>query len=194
MSYKHSIQVVSRLSGLSPHVIRVWEKRYGAVTPVRTGTNRRLYSEEEIQRLRLLSRATAAGHRIGVIAHLGIRDLERLVATLGTSLSVSSDLPGELGELSGTGSISVREGRDQDGVGGWNGFSKEEGDRVDGGLVQAALEATRSFSSTDLVGVLEQGAVRFGHNGMLHRVICPLAREVGEMWQRGEATNISPRL
>ena len=81
MSYKHSIQVVSRLSGLSPHVIRVWEKRYGAVTPVRTGTNRRLYSEEEIQRLRLLSRATAAGHRIGVIAHLGIRDLERLVAT-----------------------------------------------------------------------------------------------------------------
>lgn len=38
------------------------------------------------------------------------------------------------------------------------------------------------------MGVLEQGAVRFGHNGVLHRLICPLAREIGVLWERGQAT------
>lgn len=189
VSYKHPIQVVSRLSGLSPHVIRVWEKRYGAVTPVRTGTNRRLYSEEEIQRLRLLSRATAAGHRIGNIAQLALPDLERLVSALGSGLSASTHLPGNGGASDPVQGIRLADGfEDRNGIAAGAGGAGSAGMANDGGLVRAALEATRSFSSTQLVGVLEQGAVRFGHNGVLHRVICPLAREVGEMWQRGEAT------
>lgn len=67
---KHSIRVVSRRTGLTAHAIRVWEKRYGAVTPTRTSTNRRLYSEEEIERLNLLHQATKSGHNIGSVAHL----------------------------------------------------------------------------------------------------------------------------
>ena len=57
----HSIRVASAQSGLSSHVIRIWEKRYGAVQPIRTGTNRRLYSDGEIARLILLRLATASG-------------------------------------------------------------------------------------------------------------------------------------
>ena len=41
----HSIQSVARRTGLTPHVIRIWEKRYAAVQPSRTETNRRLYSD-----------------------------------------------------------------------------------------------------------------------------------------------------
>src|SRR4030095_11349558 len=89
---QHPIQVAARLSGLSPHVIRVWERRYGAVKPARTKTNRRFYSDHEVQRLRMLAKATAAGHRIGAIARLGVEDLNRLVATvdLEMSLNISS--------------------------------------------------------------------------------------------------------
>ena len=47
----HSIQSVARRTGLSAHVIRIWEKRYAAVKPTRTSTNRRLYSNAEIERL-----------------------------------------------------------------------------------------------------------------------------------------------
>ena len=43
-SIQHPIKVVARRTGLSAHVIRIWEKRYGAVEPERTDTNRRLYS------------------------------------------------------------------------------------------------------------------------------------------------------
>ena len=53
----HPIKVAVRRTGLSAHVIRVWEKRYGAVVPARTAANRRLYSDEEIVRLQWLRQA-----------------------------------------------------------------------------------------------------------------------------------------
>lgn len=79
MTGNYSIKAVSRLTGLTPHVIRVWEKRYRAVQPGRTGTNRRLYSEEEAERLGLLRRATLAGHSISAIASLPREKLLKLV-------------------------------------------------------------------------------------------------------------------
>ena len=74
----HAIRVVSRRTGLSAHVIRIWEKRYGAVEPARTDTNRRLYSEEQIERLSLLRELTRAGHSIGVVAKLPTEELRKL--------------------------------------------------------------------------------------------------------------------
>ncbi len=76
----HSIKTASRLTGLSPHLIRIWEKRYRAVAPVRNGTNRRLYSDAEIERLNFLRLATTAGHSIGNIAKLPLARLRSLVA------------------------------------------------------------------------------------------------------------------
>ncbi len=64
----HPIQVAAARTGLSPHVIRVWERRYGAVKPERGDSKRRLYSDEEIERLTLLRNATQAGHPISTIA------------------------------------------------------------------------------------------------------------------------------
>ena len=66
----HAIKAVARRTGLTAHVIRIWEKRYGAVKPERTGTNRRLYSDEQIERLSLLRDITRAGHSIGPMATL----------------------------------------------------------------------------------------------------------------------------
>lgn len=75
----YSMRVACQRSGLSPHVIRVWERRYRAVTPRRSGTNRRLYSESEIERLVLLRHAAQAGHRIGDIARLEPDQLRKLL-------------------------------------------------------------------------------------------------------------------
>ena len=79
---QHSIKFAARKSGLTPHVIRVWEKRYDAVSPNRTDTNRRLYSEAEIERLTLLKTATHGGHSIGNIARLPIEKLKALVGDI----------------------------------------------------------------------------------------------------------------
>ena len=66
----YTIRYVSQRTGLTPHVIRAWEKRYDAVVPKRSPKNRRLYSEEDVQRLLLLKSMTDAGHNISQVAQL----------------------------------------------------------------------------------------------------------------------------
>ncbi len=79
------INVAVQRTGLSAHVIRVWEKRYQAVVPARSETNRRLYSDADIARLQVLQRAVQVGHNIGRIAHLPTPQLEQLVRPDGVS-------------------------------------------------------------------------------------------------------------
>jgi len=80
LEYKYPIKVVSQMTGLSVHVIRAWEKRYHVVEPDRTDTNRRLYSEEEIEKLRLLNDASHLGHNIGSLANLSLSELKTLLS------------------------------------------------------------------------------------------------------------------
>jgi len=76
---KNTLKTASQKSGLTAHVIRVWEKRYGVVNPSRTDSNRRYYSDEEIEKLKLLKKATESGHSIGSISNLSIEELTQLV-------------------------------------------------------------------------------------------------------------------
>jgi MerR family transcriptional regulator, light-induced transcriptional regulator len=78
MDSLHSMGVVTRRTGLKPDLIRVWERRYGAVTPTRSQARQRLYSESEILRLQMLPDATRAGYGIGRIAHLSEEKLRTL--------------------------------------------------------------------------------------------------------------------
>lgn len=75
----YRIGAASRLTGLSEHTIRVWERRYGAVTPHRTAGGDRIYREAEIRRLNLLGRLTRAGHAIGTVANLPDDELEAIL-------------------------------------------------------------------------------------------------------------------
>ena len=79
MTHGHNMKVVVSRTGLSPHVLRIWEKRYDAVTPRRSDGNRRLYSEQDIHKLELLARLTRQGHSIGTVAGLKIPELQHLV-------------------------------------------------------------------------------------------------------------------
>ncbi|MGZ8469204.1 MAG: MerR family transcriptional regulator [Gemmatirosa sp.] len=75
----HPIQVVARRTGLSADVIRAWEKRYRVVEPARSDVGRRLYSDADVERLRLLARATLTGRPIGEVAVLTPSALAALV-------------------------------------------------------------------------------------------------------------------
>ena len=75
------LKVVSRKTGLSPQLIRAWEKRYEAVTPRRSTSNRRLYDEAEVERLALMRTLTKCGHSIGLIAKLAESNLRELLAS-----------------------------------------------------------------------------------------------------------------
>ena len=81
MPSSFSIHTAAERTGLSPHVIRAWERRYRAIEPERSAGKHRLYSEAEIQRLAMLSRAVRSGHSIGKIAALPTEELQALISS-----------------------------------------------------------------------------------------------------------------
>ena len=76
---RHPIGVVADRTRLSQDVLRVWERRYGVVEPGRSASGQRLYSDADIERLRLLALATGAGRSISLIATLPTPELVQLV-------------------------------------------------------------------------------------------------------------------
>jgi DNA-binding transcriptional MerR regulator/methylmalonyl-CoA mutase cobalamin-binding subunit len=77
--YVYPIRYVAQQTGLSTHVIRIWEKRYQAVVPQRTESNRRMYCEKDVQRLKMLKTGVKIGHSISQIAGLSAEELMQLV-------------------------------------------------------------------------------------------------------------------
>jgi DNA-binding transcriptional MerR regulator/methylmalonyl-CoA mutase cobalamin-binding subunit len=77
---KYRVGMVSKLTGLSTHTLRMWEKRYAAVTPQRTEAGGRLYTDADVERLRLLHGLVERGHSIGGIATLPDVDLRHMSA------------------------------------------------------------------------------------------------------------------
>ena len=78
--FGHPISVVVRRTGLTQDILRAWEKRYRAVVPLRTATGRRLYTEDQIEKLRLLKRLIDGGRRISDVAALDLPRLRNLAA------------------------------------------------------------------------------------------------------------------
>lgn len=52
---------LSRRSGVSPELLRAWERRYGLLQPIRSPGGLRLYSLEDLERVRVMSRHIANG-------------------------------------------------------------------------------------------------------------------------------------
>jgi methanogenic corrinoid protein MtbC1 len=77
---KYRVGMVSKMTGLSTHTLRMWEKRYAAVLPHRTEAGGRLYSDADVERLRLLHTLVQSGHSIGGIAKLPDIDLRHMAS------------------------------------------------------------------------------------------------------------------
>ena len=71
--------VVTRRTGLRSEVIRAWERRHRAVTPQRSSGNRRLYSDDDIERLILMRTAVRAGWPIGQVAPMSDAEIQELI-------------------------------------------------------------------------------------------------------------------
>lgn len=70
-----NIAAVERDTGLSKDVLRVWERRYGFPTPGRDGNGERLYTAEQVERLRLIRRLMDLGYRPGKLIAAAEEDL-----------------------------------------------------------------------------------------------------------------------
>lgn len=75
-----TIGAVSRATGLSPDILRVWQKRYGFPVPRRKPSGHRLYCATDVRRLRRIAVAIARGHRPAQVVALPEPRLESLLA------------------------------------------------------------------------------------------------------------------
>lgn len=81
MASLYTIGRVARITGLTPGCIRAWESRYAAVTPERTSSGRRTYTEDNVSRLKLLAEIIGYGYGISSLAGLTDEELQRELET-----------------------------------------------------------------------------------------------------------------
>ena len=67
---KYSIKELAQLSGIKAHTIRIWEKRYQVITPKRTASNIRYYSDEDLKRILNIAILYNHGYKISNIVAL----------------------------------------------------------------------------------------------------------------------------
>jgi MerR family transcriptional regulator, light-induced transcriptional regulator len=79
------IAAAAAASGVSAHTLRVWERRYGFPSPVRTTNGERLYSAEQVDKLTVLRRLLERGHRIAKIVDMPMEELRAVVGLAGSS-------------------------------------------------------------------------------------------------------------
>ena len=135
---------LARRTGLSPHVLRAWERRYAVLQPVRSGGNYRLYGPADEGRVRAMSAHVAAGVPAAEAARLVLEG-----ATVPAPGGEAPDFGAEAGAL----------GR--------------------------ALDA---FDDAGAQAALDRLLATFSFETVARDVLLPYLRDLGERWERGEAS------
>ena len=151
----YSIKAVALETGLTMFVIRAWEKRYNAVVPKRTETNRRIYSSEDVEKLKLLYKATQKGRSIRNIANLSLEDLQEIVTPNQEDLNNSKE------PKAGTGTNDLDE------------------------QLNLLMKAIEELDSERFEKELNNASINFSKPQMLELIIIPLMKRIGNCWADG---------
>jgi DNA-binding transcriptional MerR regulator/methylmalonyl-CoA mutase cobalamin-binding subunit len=155
---RHPIGVAAERTGLSPDLLRVWERRYRVVEPSRSLDGQRAYSDADIERLRLLRLATLAGRSIRQVARLETEELARLVREDEAARQEVSRRTER--------AVLVSTGED----------------------VEHALRLARAVNALGLESFLRRTAAALGVPVFLDGLVAPLLRRMGEEWETGRLT------
>jgi MerR family transcriptional regulator, light-induced transcriptional regulator len=150
----YPIRAVSKLTGISIDTLRAWERRYQVVTPQRDERGR-VYTEADVQHLRLLNAAVESGHAIGQVATLSDKELQALIAR---PHAVTND----------TRALKSRQSEEP------------------GGALRAVFTAIERLDYAEAERELALLATVLPPRELVHRVVLPLMKEVGDAWHRGE--------
>lgn len=153
---QYLISTVSKRSGVKSDLVRAWERRYQAVIPSRTAGGHRVYTDQDIARLKLLNQATSHGHSISRIAQLPIDELKKLLQQEG-----SDSLP-DIQSSSGD-----------------RKFLAED-------YLEKCYAAILAFDPRSLESHFENAIVELGTQSFIENLLTPLLTRIGERWKTGE--------
>lgn len=150
---------LSRRVGVSEHVLRAWESRYGLLKPVRSAGGYRLYSEQDQSRVQRMKSHLAGGLAAAEAAQAAIAD------------------EGTFGNPAG-----VARQADHQGAGADQGFEALS-DSAD-----ALRQALDELDEPSAQKVLDRLLTDFTLESVLRDVVLPYLYDLGERWQRGEVS------
>ena len=81
---QYSIKEIANLTGVNAFTIRIWEKRYNLVSPVRTDTNIRVYSQSDLHKILAVAMLVKRGFKISEVAGLSPEQLSEKLRALET--------------------------------------------------------------------------------------------------------------
>jgi methanogenic corrinoid protein MtbC1 len=85
-----SIKDLENLSGIKAHTIRIWEKRYNVLQPMRTDTNIRLYDLASLQKLLNITLLHDYGYKISKISSYPEEEIPIMVREIVSSKSAKN--------------------------------------------------------------------------------------------------------
>jgi MerR family transcriptional regulator, light-induced transcriptional regulator len=156
---RHPIGMVSQRTGLSAAALRAWERRYGAVEPLRSAGGQRLYSDDDVRRLALLKRLVDGGRSISQVANLSEDELRRL--------AIEDRRPG--GRLSLEAEAATTD-------------AERAGERPQL-FLDRAIEAVERMDAEALERTLVRAAVLLQPDRLLGEVVLPLLTRIGALWE-----------
>ncbi len=161
-----TIAAVERDTGLSKDTLRVWERRYLFPVPVRDVHGERLYSREQLERLRLIKRLLDGGHRPGQVVGLPHAELQVLgrqgggkkQRAQGPRVKTAAALPGA-GDPPAGRAAALR--------------------------IQGCFEMVERHDAPGLRGTLASAVQELGLASFVSTLVSPLNVLIGEAWMDG---------
>ncbi|MBU1232024.1 MAG: cobalamin B12-binding domain-containing protein [Proteobacteria bacterium] len=153
----YKIGTLARESGVTPTLLRAWEKRYALWIPERGPGGQRLYSQEDMFLICHIAESIAGGHRIGELAALGREQLLKQVRTKKEA--------GEEGVASET----------------------EKGERGNGleSYIKPLVSAAETVDLKQLGTELQHAMLELSPDRLVYEVLLPVMARVGELYLSG---------
>ncbi len=156
---RYLISTVVKRSGVKADLIRAWERRYQAVSPTRTEGGHRVYSDNDIVRLKLLNQATDEGHSISQIANLSLEALQKLLQ-MEPPLKSPASSPG-------------------------TNFSNSDNQYLAETYIEKCYAAMMSFDAKAIESHFENAVVELGAQAFMESLLTPFLTRMGEDWKAG---------
>jgi len=87
----YSIRVTSRLTSIELETLRMWERRYGFPRPERTSGGSRVYTESDVESLKLIRLAMKQGYRPNEVVGKSRNELMQLITSVAKSPPLATD-------------------------------------------------------------------------------------------------------
>lgn len=80
-----SIRDIARLSGIKPHTLRIWERRYNFLNPSRSDSNIRKYTNEELKNILNIALLNKHGFKISLLDSMDADEINKNILLLDTA-------------------------------------------------------------------------------------------------------------